>query len=54
MDIKVFFFYFCVDGNISYKICEICGYELIGDEELNESIEVFKKGGILFRQGFTI
>ena len=28
------------------------GYELIGDEELNESIDVFNKGGILFRQGF--
>ena len=28
------------------------GYELIGDEELKESIDVFKKGGILFRQGF--
>jgi len=28
------------------------GYELIGEEELNQSIEVFKKGGILFRQGF--
>ena len=28
------------------------GYELIGEEELNESIDVFKNGGILFRQGF--
>tara|TARA_Y100000589_G_scaffold331644_1_gene386103 strand:- start:733 stop:1893 length:1161 start_codon:yes stop_codon:yes gene_type:complete len=28
------------------------GYELIGEEELNESIDVFNKGGILFRQGF--
>ena len=28
------------------------GYESIGKEELDETIDVFKKGGILFRHGF--
>ena len=28
------------------------GYELIGNEELEEIQDVFLKGGILFRQGF--
>lgn len=28
------------------------GFELIGNEELNEITQIFNNGGVLFRQGF--